>query len=1046
MKHILKNMLLLTVGISTCINLDAHFKTTPGMPIHVTEDGHIIIFPYQNGDKVPDFSFCGYRQSESPIPTVKAKVYIRPSGNDDTRLIQQAIDYVASLPVGKDGFRGAVQLMPGTFHVKGQLLIRHGGIVLRGSGYKENGTTILGEGFMKNEVVRVLGTDDARTGDTLQADKTYIPVGSTFIPMADKGKLKAGDRIRVVRPSTAAWLEELGTDRLGNQQEYNFSKWKPGQYDMTWERTVKAVTGTGIEIDIPLTLSLDPQYGGGYILPLEWKGRIENVGIENLRFESAFDANNPKDENHRWQAVTFNHIRNGWVRQMEAVHFAGSAVMLLEGSSQITVEDCKFLQPVSEIANHRRYAFHTWGQLTLFQRCYSEEGYRDFSVGRGVPGPNAFVQCHSERPYSFSGSTGGFSNGILMDKVTVSGGALEYGYRDISDQGAGWTAANSLIWQGRASQTHCVTPPTAHNWAYGMWTQPYGNGYYQLSHTFIKPESFFYAQLEARTRQKQDVETKKIYVYETSETAKPSVEYAAWMSKESLKPDMRMDRWIDSMAVLYPIVCDITKVPDLSQTGFQYPKKMKVKMPEPLAISNGWIVRGSQIMTNGTYPGKRLPGTTNWQGMGSLTHFYPGRTGYGLTEEPDSVAEQLARSGGHVLFHRTGLWYERRRNDHERNMQADAEVWAPFNEYPYSRSGQGEAQDRLSKYDLNKLNPWYFERLRQFADLADRKGLILFNDHYNQHNIIEEGAHWCDYPWRSANNINDVGFPEKTLFSGDKRVYMAEQFYDISRPIIRKYHSILIRGSVNTFRNNNGVIHSIGMEYTGPLHFTRFWLEEINACPQHQLVALTATKDVQDSILKDPEYRKLVDIIDIRQWHYRTDGTLYEPQGGRSLAPRQWARLIDPGKTSAESIYRAVREYRMNYPEKAVIYNGQKPEDNRGNLSGWAVFMAGGSLAPVPPVDEVDVYQTASTFQPIDEQTQHGRQWVLGKKGKGYLVYCHQQQAALDLNGDSSEFKVYWIDPVTGTVIRKDRKIKGGTVITLNAPTNHTVCFLQAAR
>ena len=48
-----------------------------------------------------------------------------------------------------------------------------------------------------------------------------------------------------------------------------------------------------------------------------------------------------------------------------------------------------------------------------------------------------------------------------MDKITVSGGNLEYGYRDISDQGAGWTAANSLFWQGRASQTHCVTPPTA---------------------------------------------------------------------------------------------------------------------------------------------------------------------------------------------------------------------------------------------------------------------------------------------------------------------------------------------------------------------------------------------------------------------------------------------------------------------------------------------------------------------------------------------------------------------------------------------------------
>ena len=78
-----------------------------------------------------------------------------------------------------------------------------------------------------------------------------------------------------------------------------------------------------------------------------------------------------------------------------------------------------------------------------------------------------------------------------MDKITVSGGIIQLGYRDMADQGAGWVAANSMCWQGRASQTHCVTPPTAHNWAYGMWTQPFGNGHYELSHTFVKPESFF---------------------------------------------------------------------------------------------------------------------------------------------------------------------------------------------------------------------------------------------------------------------------------------------------------------------------------------------------------------------------------------------------------------------------------------------------------------------------------------------------------------------------------------------------------------------------
>lgn len=54
--------------------------------------------------------------------------------------------------------------------------------------------------------------------------------------------------------------------------------------------------------------------------------------------------------------------------------FAGSAVMVLEGAMQVTVEDCKFLHPVSEIANHRRYAFHTLGQLTLFSVVILKRG------------------------------------------------------------------------------------------------------------------------------------------------------------------------------------------------------------------------------------------------------------------------------------------------------------------------------------------------------------------------------------------------------------------------------------------------------------------------------------------------------------------------------------------------------------------------------------------------------------------------------------------------------------------------------------------------
>ncbi|WP_455666203.1 DUF6298 domain-containing protein [Phocaeicola sp.] len=1042
MKHNLCRILLLFAGVFFLSHADAHFKTTPQSPVHITESGELVYKAYPNGDRVPDFSYCGYRQSESPIPWVEAKVYVPLVAGDATAIIQKALDYVASLPKNTRGFRGAVQLAPGKFELEGKLLMRADGVVLRGSGaHREGGTVLRALGLMKDELIRVFGYNNAKTGDTIRVSGQYVPVNATVIPLQSTDALKVGDRIRIIRPSTAGWLSVLGTDKLGHEQEYNFSKWIPGRHDMRWERTVVAVTPESVTIDVPLTMSLDPQYGGGYVLPLSWTGRINNVGIENLCCDSEYDTENPKDENHRWQAIAFNHVKDGWVRRVEAHHFAGSAVMLLEGTIQVTVEDCKFLNPISEIANHRRYAFHTLGQLTLFQRCYSEEGYRDFTVGVAVPGPNAFVQCHSERPYSFSGSTGGFSNGILMDKITLAGGIMQLGYRDMADQGSGWVAANSMCWQGRISQTYCDNPPTAHNWAYGMWTQPFGSGHYELSHTFVKPESFFYAQLSARMGKPCMEEEDKIFVYTTDETVKPTIEYARWMSAQSVKPDMRMDVWIDSMVVKYPLEITQHGAPYIDAVKWKSAKKTDMTFAEPLQIKNGWIVRGNHIITNGTYPRKNVPGTTGWQGTGSLSQFVPGRTGTGFTEEPDSVAAELKASGAHVLHHRTGLWYERRRNDHERNMHADAEVWAPFNEMPYSRSGQGEAQDRLSKYDLNKFNPWYWNRLKQFVDVADREGLVLMHDHYNQHNIIEEGAHWCDYPWRSANNINHLGFAEKTVFSGDKRVYMAEQFYDITRPIIREYHSKLIRHSVNTFHNNNGVVHSIGLEYTGPLHFMNFWLEEVNMCTPHQLVALTATKDVQDAVLKDEKYRSMVDIIDIRQWHYREDGTTYEPKGGLSLAPRQHARLIDPGKVSCTSVYRAVREYRRAYPDKAVIYNASQIRTLYHAIH-WAIFMAGGSFAKVPPIDQLPVYEAASDFAPMDDQTDMETQWVLGALGKGYLVCCMKGEVTLDLTGDKKTYSIFWIDPDNGTVMKKDAKVKGNRVITLKAPVKHSICFL----
>src|SRR6185295_8720243 len=120
---------------------------------------------------------------------------------------------------------------------------------------------------------------------------------------------------------------------------------------------VKSVNGNSITIDAPITTALDAQYGGGRVLSYKWPGRISQSGVENIRLVSSFNPQNPKDEAHRWMAITIENTTDAWVRQVVFEHFAGSGVNVLETGQRITVEDCKYLLPVSEIGGQRRYCF-----------------------------------------------------------------------------------------------------------------------------------------------------------------------------------------------------------------------------------------------------------------------------------------------------------------------------------------------------------------------------------------------------------------------------------------------------------------------------------------------------------------------------------------------------------------------------------------------------------------------------------------------------------------------------------------------------------------
>jgi hypothetical protein len=585
------------------------------------------------------------------------------------------------------------------------------------------------------------------------------------------------------------------------------------------------------------------------------------------------------------------------------------------------------------------------------------------------------------------------------------------------------------LWNTTAARIDNYRPPTAQNWSFGCWSQFVGDGYWEDVNDHISPFSFFYTQLEQRLGRPVALQA-RLQPKDRNEVTSPTYEKAQELTVLARRPLQTLKDWIE-------MAKPPTGAFDYAATDSWTLKKAPASegpyaIAEPLTVKDGKILRGERLLTGASQGIRYWNGSLNrsWTETVAphLTRYVPGRMGHGLTDDLEAVAQGMVDHNRVVLNHNYGLWYERRRDDHERIRRADGNVWAPFYELPFARSGEGRAWDGLSKYDLTKYNPWYFDRLAQFVKVADHTGLVLENQHYHQHNIIEAGAHWADFPWRSANNINNTGFPEPVPYAGDKRIFMAEHFYDLDNPIRVALHKAYIRKNLGNFPENSGVIHSISAEYTGPEHFARFWLGEVKAWQQETgrdaTIALATTKDVQDAILADPELRAVVDIIEIRFWHYRANGSLYAPPGGANMAPRQHARQVDPGESSFEQVYRAVKEYRDRYPGKAVTYYSYTYDiDVEVPSFGWAAFMAGGSMAAIPRVENpVFRKETAG----MDILPAGEGQYVLGKTGVGYVIYSTTGTADITLGSDRAGYRACWIDARTGSLTPLPRTIRDG--------------------
>jgi len=440
--------------------------------------GRLVYIPDAEGDHILDFSNVGYQGRGSQLipDDVSTTVTISPISGDDTASIQAAIDQVSALPLGADGYRGAVLLQAGTYDIDSQLEIRASGVVMRGEGRDLAGTILHGRnplsgGTNPNQrpLVRIYGNGSrSNVGSTRNMIDKVVPAGSRSFRVDSTSGFSVGDTVRVERPSTQSWIDDVGMDNPPDGDP----PWQPGTMNIRYDRVITRIEGDRIFLDAPLANAFELQYGGGTIREYTWSGAIENIGIENLRGDTDFTS--ATDEDHAWEFISIgdgqndNRAQNVWVRNIAAAHFGDSAVLANPGSKWVTVDDAISETPVSQITGSRRYTYDLSGELGFVTDAQADEGRHDFVNNSTRPaGPNVFQNSIATNANSDTGPHQRWASGTLFDNVTVQGDAINARFRGSFGTSHGWSGANMVVWNSTADTFRVQNPPTAQNWLVG---------------------------------------------------------------------------------------------------------------------------------------------------------------------------------------------------------------------------------------------------------------------------------------------------------------------------------------------------------------------------------------------------------------------------------------------------------------------------------------------------------------------------------------------------------------------------------------------------
>ncbi len=361
--------------------------------------------------------------------------------------------------------------------------------------------------------------------------------------------------------------------------------------------------------------------------------------------------------------------------------------------------------------------------------------------------------------------------------------------------------------------------------------------------------------------------------------------------------------------------------------------------------------------------------------------------------------------------------------------------------FPYLRTGPGVALDGKPKFDLDRFDETYFERLHSRVIAARDRGIYVSIMLFNGWGVYDHG-HWNPWPlhpFNVANNVNDVnGDPD-----GDGQ---GKELHSLQVPAITQRQQAYVRKVIDTVNHLDNVLYEISNESEG---FSKDW--------QYHMIRFIHT--------------------------YEATKPKQHPVGMTSFdaSPAECGRdrLLETLLASPADWISPCSDKKLNYATNPFPGNGQKvvvlDTDHIFGVGGdhnwvWKTFVRGLnpiymdplSLGKDPPgaaaarmaMGDTRAYANRINLAAmVPRNDVSSTTYCLASLGEEYIVYLPVESnwlepwierlpylvktgakavhllhrtVTVDLSGTSKEFAIEWFNPSTGEIIAGETTIGGG--------------------